>query len=185
MKHWIAIVILGLIAITPAQAEETSSGFYFSLAGGSFLTEAKAPLPPGASEDRSTGGFAELGYDFSPFIGVTARVGALDTADLFNNSASFDTDIFISYFAKPQIPVGERFRIYGLIGFTHLNSTVKGSIVSDGWRNDFSYGAGLEAAITDRIWVGGDWVRYLVDEQVNPGILTSLDGVAGRLIFHY
>jgi len=184
MKRLMIAILFGLLPATSAWAEQASSGFYFSLAGGSFRTEANAPLP-GVNDDRSIGGFAELGLDLAPFIGANVRVGALDTADLFNDTATFNTDIFISYFAKPQIPVGDRFRIYGLVGFTHLNSTVNGSIVSDGWRNDFSYGGGLEAAITDSIWIGGDWVRYLDDEEINPGILTSMDGVAGRLIFHY
>ena len=58
MKRWMIAILFGLLPVTSAWAGQATSLFFFSLAGGSFRTEANAALP-GQPEDSSIGGFAE------------------------------------------------------------------------------------------------------------------------------
>ena len=104
-----------------------------------------------------------------------------DTVSVFvpgfgNVDVELELDSAISIFVKGDLPVSNAANIYGLIGFTkaELTATVLGSSYTDD-DSGLSYGFGVEAAINDDMFINGEYIMYLDEDDyeytgINIGI---------------
>jgi len=96
-------------------------------------------------EDYTWGGIVRLGYDYNQYFGIEAR--ALKAT---NDSDTFDVTHY-GLFLKPMFPIGDRFNIYGLIGYGNTKvETTCGTLRETYSENGMSYGIGLEFDLSDK-----------------------------------
>ena len=82
-------------------------------------------------------------------------------------SPSIKIDSFFSGYIRPELPLGEAFHIYGLAGFTAIQTTGKGSVggfsaTATESGTEFSYGAGATFKIDKTVWIQAEY-QSLVD----------------------
>ena len=101
-------------------------------------------------QDRQIGFTGKLGYDFMDYLGAELR-GTYGIAK--DNGSKFKQ---IGAYLKPNydIPAVEGLNLYGLLGASKTNAGV-------GSDTGFSYGAGLDYGISDKISVFTDVVNYM------------------------
>ena len=99
-------------------------------------------------QDRQVGFTGRLGYDFMDYLGAELR-GTYGIAK--DNGNKFKQ---IGAYLKPNYNVTDEINLYGLLGASKTN-------VGVGSDTGFSYGAGLDYGITDKISVFTDVVNYL------------------------
>jgi len=151
----------------------TNSGFYLGLAYG--MGEWNYDRVNG--NDDGTFDFdtiiLQAGYNFNKYIAVEGRYWfGLDTSDTFANGDSGEVNIDAwGIYVKPQYPVTEAFKIYGLLGYASISSLE--------WKNNngggagdytdqynydgFSWGLGAGYTFTDNIEVFVDYVSIYDD----------------------
>jgi len=133
----------------------------------------------GVSSDTVFGGFGLLGVNFNEYIGFEGRVGATaDGSSTVNRvQTDFGVDWFVSYLAKLQLPVSEELVIYGLLGGTTIGTRFQplGGLEQTNSGTNFSFGVGLEYRIQGQLYVGGEWVQYASDADVNAPAFPGLD----------
>ena len=100
--------------------------------------------------------FLVAGYDFNQFVAVEGRanfgVGSdLDDFDGFNT---------LSIFVKPQYPVTDAIKVYGLFGYTYVDFDGYGN--TDG----LTYGAGASYAVLENVAVFADYTTVLEAEKI-------------------
>ena len=78
---------------------------------------------------------------------------------------------WVGAYLKAYLPVGSRSALYALGGLagTRIERTL-GEIELEDERAGFSFGAGLETELTERIDLSADWVRYLDREDASGEI---------------
>ena len=97
------------------------------------------------AEDDNWGGIVRLGYDFNQYFGIEGRYLSASVLDSF-----FDTT-HIGIYAKPKYPIGERFNIYGLLGYGHTEVEADcGDIHENFSKNGFSFGVGMEYDLSSK-----------------------------------
>ena len=110
-------------------------------------------------KDMTYGGIARVGWDYNNYVGIEARYLHASIEDDFSQTTHY------GLYLKPQVPFGA-FNIYGLLGYgkttVEYNNHHGRSSTLD--KSGFSYGAGLEYALTKewRIWL--DYQHLLNDE---------------------
>jgi len=127
------------------------SGFY--LAGGLTLIGTRANgslnfLSDEIGQDRQIGLTARLGYDFMDYLGAELR-GTYGIAKDNGNKLKQ-----MGAYLKPNYDLTDDINLYGLLGAskTTLNSSSE---------TGFSYGAGLDYGISDKVSVFTDVVNYM------------------------
>jgi len=146
------------------------------------------------------GGYAKFGVDFTDFLALELRAGAMGTgtktypAGTFGIPVRFDlkqsADYFISYLAKLQYPVAQDFRVYALLGGTtakaKLDASALGVTISQSkTKTGFTYGFGGEYNLNDQLSVGGEWVQYWTNVKMNNTTKAKLWGAVGTLAYHF
>jgi len=139
-------------------------------------------LDAGLGSDTAFGGFGTVGANLNEYLAVEVRVGASADATvttpvgagLLTTTSSIDW--FVSYLAKPQFPLTGNLNVYGLIGATTLKTsfTTLGSSLTN-TSTGFSFGGGLEYKLTDQVSIGGEWVQYASDADLNSPTFPGLD----------
>jgi hypothetical protein len=100
------------------------------------------------TQDRQIGFTGKLGYDFMDYLGAELRGTygiAKDKGNKFKQ---------IGGYLKPNYNVTDEINLYGLLGASKTN-------VGVGSDTGFSYGAGLDYGISDKVSVFTDVVNYL------------------------
>jgi len=135
------------VVVKPAEP----SGLY--IAGG--LTDVAVATNNRASlfkdkkgQDRQIGFTGKLGYDFMDYLGAELR-GTYGIAK--DNGSKFKQ---IGAYLKPNYNVTDEVNLYGLLGASKTNAGV-------GSDTGFSYGAGLDYGISDKVSVFTDVVNYM------------------------
>jgi len=203
-KSIIAVATVLLSTAGAAQAQDIKP--YAGIGVGMFGLELKAP---GVNQKNSVlGGYAKFGADFNDYIGAELRIGTTGTGTSsypigtpvtispgltipspIPFSFSMKADYFISYLAKPQIKVADDFRVYGLLGGTTARVTGDFSVAGipgvSGTMLGFSYGAGAEYKLADRLNVGAEWVQYWTDVKTGTTSTARIWGIVGSLRYSF
>ncbi len=89
---------------------------------------------------------------------------------------------YAGVYVKGYVPIGFNSAFYALGGYSMvaLSQTINGSEFSDE-RHGFSYGAGLETQISERIDLTADYMRYVRDE----GLFEDISAVSFGLKFYF
>ena len=99
-------------------------------------------------QDRQIGLTGRVGYDFMDYLGAELRGTygiAKDSGNKFKQ---------IGGYLKPNYDVTDDINLYGLLGLSKTNPGV-------GSETGFSYGAGLDYGLTDKVSVFTDVVNYM------------------------
>jgi len=89
---------------------------------------------------------------------------------------------FAGLYLKGYVPIGFNSALYGLGGYSMvgISQTVQGKEFSDE-RYGFSYGAGLETRISERVDLTADYMRYVRDER----LFEDISAVSFGLKFYF
>ncbi|MDM5272515.1 porin family protein [Sulfurovum sp. zt1-1] len=97
------------------------------------------------TEDDNWGGIVRLGYDFNQYFGIEARYLNASVLDAFFNTEHY------GLYLKPQIPLSERFNLYGLLGYGHTEVDTNCDGIHETFsHNGFSAGIGLEYDLSSK-----------------------------------
>ena len=130
------------------------------------------------------GGRLRLGVRVSELFDVELQAGytADDDVPSFSN---FETS-WAGAYLKGYLPVGERSALFALGGVAgvRLAQTLadrpgEEALVDE--RGGFSFGAGLETSIGERLDLSADWMRYIGDE----GAFEEVDAVSLGLKYYF
>ena len=172
-----------IIPMEEPLAETVESGFYIGL-GYNYLTSNRTAVLNDPADTRngqvvkntdSTANnvMLQVGYQFNQYFALegryTASVGDFSLTHQHLNGLEEDADIDLSHmgiYLKPMYPVGD-FSVYGLLGYGKIerefNEEPRHSWDGDG----FQWGAGLQYAVKDNIFIFADYVRWY-DEEGEP-----------------
>lgn len=141
----------------------------------------------GFTDFSGTGLRLRAGVSVNDYLSVEAHLASGGSDEKFvtipnccSGEVELELDHIISLMLRPQLPVNDRFNVYGLIGFSQGELTLSGgggSISDDD--SGLSFGAGAEFAVTDRVWLGADYVNYLSDSDYDATAFS----VGGRVEF--
>ena len=170
-----AMLLVGGLLLVPSHilAEGFDVQPYLGAGIGAFNLDA------GAGSDTTVGGFGTFGAGLNENFAVELRFGATSSATTtFAGFLPIDSSVdwFVSYLAKPQIILTGDLNIYALIGGTTMKSTA--TILGTNFSHTgtgFSYGAGLEYKAGDQVYIGGEWIQYATDADINSPTFPGLD----------
>jgi len=122
----------------------------------------------------------KLGVPLANNFDIEAQFGySADTS-----TRSFE-DLSVRYagaYLKGYLPLGFNSALYGLVGYSNveLTQTVSGNEFTDE-RFGFSYGAGLETRLSERLDLTADFMRYVQDE----GLFKDISAVSLGLKLYF
>ena len=154
------------------------------------------------------GGFAKFGLNFNQYLAAELRLGttgkgttsypagtAIKTASgiTIPSPLAFDFSMqaryFVSYLIKPQYELQDNFRIYGLLGGSSVKVktafSVAGIPSTNGITSGYSYGAGAEYELADRLKAGVEWVEYWSDVKVGSTSTARIWGMVASLDYRF
>jgi len=108
------------------------------------------------NQDRQLGFTGRLGYDFMDYLGAELR-GTYGFSKVASNFKKFTQ---VGAYLKPNYDITDNINLYGLLGASKTNTA--GLETNTG----FSYGAGLDYGITDKVSVFTDFVNYMKKKDV-------------------
>lgn len=135
---------------------------------------------------------ANLGVDFTPYLGLEARLGhgvSDDSKDFVVNTGSGPIDakasikqkLTLSAFGKAMLPFNDTFSLYGLVGVTHFKADIKMkgggvSVTETDDETDLSYGAGGKVKLNEDVALKLEYIRlYDQDSQTIDSIYAGID----------
>jgi len=127
---------------------------------------------PGCSyEDATWGAMVRGGYEFNEYFGIEARW----LRTFWDEGPFGGTPLqHVGIFAKPQVPVSERFNVYGLLGYGYTENLGSGGRLNYFDSDDgFSAGIGLEYDLSGR---DDDYEAHKTEENPNPQFDREFDG---------
>ncbi len=174
-RHVIPRLLLGTsilaagAALQPALAYQPSSDYDLFYVGAGY-SQNSLDVEKGDSYDLGTLGI-NLGVKPSPYFAAELRLST-GVADDSAGLVEVDQKDTYSIFLKPQLPVADRFHVYGLLGYTTTKFDVSSSIDSEEVsKDDVSYGIGAQVDVVDNVAVSLDYSRLIDDSEV------TLDGI--------
>jgi len=108
------------------------------------------------NQDRQLGFTGRLGYDFMDYLGAELR-GTYGFAKVANTFKKFKQ---VGAYLKPNYDLTDDLNLYALAGVSKTNTA--GLATNTG----FSYGAGLDYGISDKVSVFTDFVNYMRKKDV-------------------
>jgi len=126
-------------------------------------------------EDATWGAMVRGGYDVNQYFGIEAR-----WIRTFLDEGPFGGTPLqhVGIFAKPQIPMGDHFNLYGLIGYGYTENLGSGNRLNYFDSDDgFSAGIGIEYDLSGR---DDDYDAHKTEENQNPQFDRQFDGHGGQ-----
>jgi opacity protein-like surface antigen len=177
-------IFLALLLSKNVIAEWYVGGVYsyamVDVPGGLFA--APPPLPPepvpaedeflnelGSEEFTPSALIVKAGYELLPFVAVEFRLGTGITS---GTRESFDikreVDVGALYGGYLKLQTGHKeFNPYIMVGYTSLELDITGPVVSgNGDDDDISYGIGVEAALSDRLYFNLEYMQYFDKDDI-------------------
>jgi OOP family OmpA-OmpF porin len=151
-------------AVSPVAEVEDYSAWY--VGAGIVLGTYEGKCPEGCPyEDDTWGPMVRIGYDFNQYVGIEGRYLRSLWGEGANGGERFE---HYGLYLKPMLPVGERFNLYGLLGYGHtrsINDGGNGNLpeISD-W--GFVWGAGVEFDLSDS---QGDYIEHASYDRAFDG----------------
>lgn len=145
------------------------AGFYFGGIGGIQSGE----LAPVALQFDATNYGAFAGYNFQKGkmvygVELAAQMGTVD----FNPGPAFDINYLVDAKARVGYSMGDAL-VFASGGYTTSNTDFAGGFDASGW----NVGAGLDFAVTEKFFVGGEYTYRSLPNTSIPGIdVTSHSG---------
>ena len=118
--------------------------------------------------DETTGVTGIVGYDFNEYIAMEGRISKSFFSEDYADVTTY------SLFLKPQYPVTEELKVYGLIGFGGVKvegtdgdtpAADPGSTILDD--TSFQWGFGASYAVTENFSVFADYTSLADDADIN------------------
>ena len=185
---WLGLLLLGLLAgVSTSSANDFKP--YIGLAAGTFNLKYTQNKPQGTvgTNKWTWGTFLKAGVNYRDYIGLelrsglTGRVSEIIPANAVGNARpvnlSIGADGFFSYLIKPQYPIADLYKVYGVFGGTVARFRVRGSsgvgLVSSTWKSGFTYGLGMEYKFRLKGSLAIEWVEYWSDVPMWIGARTT------------
>ncbi len=135
----------------------------------------------GVTKKAVSGGYIQLGDDFSENIGGEVRIGTSgSTGEEFTLQSRAKIDYFAAAFVKPKFQINDAWMGYGLLGI----ATLKGSYSEVGLakqtktRTGYAYGAGVQYRFAGQFAVGAEYSHMLSKPKTNAtAIRTNFKGL--------
>jgi len=138
-------------------------------------------LGTGVSKKSVTGGYFQVGDDFSEYLGAELRAGATGkTGEELTLQPRTGIDYFVAAFLKPKYNIDDNWMVYGLIGAATLKASYsKGAFPKQTkTRTSYAYGAGLQYRFAENYAVGAEYSHMLGKPKTNTtAINTNFKGL--------
>jgi opacity protein-like surface antigen len=139
----------------------------------------------GVTKKTVSGGYIQLGDDFSENIGGEIRIGTSgSTGEELTLQSRAKVDYFAAVFLKPKYQINDAWMAYGLLGI----ATLKGSYSEVGLakqtktRTGYAYGAGVQYRFADQFAVGAELSHMLSKPKTNAtAIRTNFNGLESSM----
>jgi len=202
--RFIALTTALITSANTAQAQDFEP--YAGIGLGMFGLELKAP---GVNQKNNVfGGYAKVGANFNEYFAAELRIGTtgkgsssypvgtpvklasgITVPSPLAFKYSMQADYFISYLIKPQYEVAPVLHLHALLGGTTVKMkgtfSVPGIPNTNGVASGFSYGAGAEYKLADRMNIGAEWVQYWSDVKTGTSSKARLWGIAGTVSYNF
>jgi len=134
----------------------------------------------GVSKKAVTGGFVQIGDDFSEYLGGELRIGTSGQSNLGGAAqAKARIDYFGAAFLKPKYNFDDQWMGYALIGIATLRSsyTETGLASQKKTRTGYAYGLGLQYRLSENYALGAEYSHMLSKPKTDAtAIKTSFQG---------
>lgn len=121
-----------------------------------------------------------VGHYLLPIVAIEGRFGKGIGSDGIklgetNTGANLEIDRFASVFARVELPLADRVRLYGLAGYTEgrLDASAGGYSISDKDSGP-SYGVGIEMRGGQASFVSAEYIQYL--DETDSGVDYEYNG---------
>jgi opacity protein-like surface antigen len=135
----------------------------------------------GVSKKAVTGGFIQVGDDFSQYLGGELRVGLSGRANQGGNAgAKSRIDFFGAAFVKPKYDFNDRWMGYALLGVATLRASYSepGLATQKKTRTGYAYGLGLQYRPAENYAAGIEYSHMLSKPKTSAAsIQTAFAGV--------
>lgn len=119
-----------------------------------------------------------IGFQYNPYFATELQLGgSLSDAKSQRDAWKFSSNLkhYRSLYLKPQFPMGERFSIYGLVGFTHIAidvTAVDNNVVQhhNASGSGVSYGVGFHIHLVPQLGLDASWKRLTGLETRGQGL---------------
>lgn len=165
---FIAIATLGTLSATAA-ADMYKSGGGSLYAGGNYTF---VDIDFGSADADLGTLSAKVGGYVTPLLGFEARAGFGVADENVGSSTELSVNSFFGGYATINAVNQSAVTPYGIIGFTRYELELDGPGISvKGDETDFSFGAGLNVAITEELSGNVEYMRYVdTDDATADGI---------------
>ncbi len=150
-------------AVVPVipMAEEEKNGFYAGLGVSAVSTRdgSLSFFDAESGQDRTGNLLGLVGYEFNPYVAVEGRYSTYIAEEDFLNSDTWGV------YLKPQYPVNEDFKVYGLVGFGGIDADGVNGADVDVDDSGFQWGLGASYVMTETFSVFFDYVSLASDME--------------------
>lgn len=158
-KYSVALSLSALAATSAAWAGGVDEhGFYAGLGVGSSKPKISAVAPDTLSKDSDTAYDALLGYKLSKHFAVEGQY--TDMGKVTNSSGGTAKGHATSLSAVGMLPVGDKFDLYGKLGYATSKTKTSGFNANGANRSDPTYGAGVQYDFNPMMGVRLGWDHY-------------------------
>ena len=135
----------------------------------------------GVSKKAVTGGFVQIGNDFSEYLGAEVRIGASGNSKQGGaGQAKARIDYFGAALLKPKYNFDNQWMGYALLGVASIRSsyTETGLNKQTKTRTGYAYGLGVQYRLSDNYALGAEYMHMLSKPKTNAtSIKTAFKGV--------
>lgn len=173
--------------LIPHEEQETISGFYLGL-GLSATSTHEADLDFLSitdGQDRTGDLSFTAGYDINEYIAIEGRYMFSIAKENIVDRSSW------GIYVKPQYPITENFKVYGLLGIGGVDATGTNHVGQKFDFNDasFQWGLGISYEVYEDISIYVDYVQIARDVYttafVSPNVDVSSDAVTVGISYHF
>jgi len=133
-------------------------------------------LGTGASKNTVTGGYLQLGDDFSDNLGAELRVGASGkTGEELTLQPRIGIDYFAAALLKPKYNINDNWMIYGLIGVATLKASYsQGAFPKQTkTRTGYAYGLGAQYRMSENYAIGAELYHMLSKPKATAATINT------------
>jgi OOP family OmpA-OmpF porin len=186
-KYSVALSLSALMAYSPVWAGGVSDqGFYAGLGVGSGKPDISAVAPDTLSSDSSTVFDGLVGYKFNKNLAVEGQYGGLGKVKTATGGTA-KGDV-ASLAAVGMLPVGEKFDLYGKLGYANTKTKTSGFGANGASRSAPTYGIGAQYNISPMLGVrlGVDHYGLATADAITDAKVNAKDNVTSlNAVFNF